>query len=125
MPYIKRTTSILLLCLLVLLTGCEHEITLWRPDSGVWYCDELEMQLSFDKSTPYCFVVQDGTKIECTWENDRGANYIAVMHSWETQKKNNFKNIEIFCGTCIELTDEKYVLEEVETGTQYTFYPIA
>ena len=123
MTYMKRTTSALLSCILVLLSGCNnYTITLWRPDFGVWYCDALDMQLSFDKVTP-CYVVQEGKRTECTWSNDRGSIYIAVRYLWNEQKK--YGDSTIFYGKCIDLTEEKYVLEEIDTGIQYTFYRIA
>ena len=122
MSYIKRICA-LFLCLLVLLTGCaDYEITLWRPDSGVWYCDELEMQLSFDKSVP-CYIVQDETRIECEWSNDRGSLYIAVRYLWNGQQK--YGDATVFYGKYIDLTDDTYVLEEIDTGIQYTFYRIS
>lgn len=122
MQSIKRTTCALLACMLVLLTGCnDYKITLWRPEIGVWYCDALEMQLSFDKSTP-CYVVQEGRRIECEWSNDRGSIYVAVRYLWDSQQTHG--DSTIFYGKYIDLTDDKYVLEEIDTGIQYTFYRI-
>ena len=119
MSYIKRTTYALLVCVIVLLTACnDYKITLWRPEFGIWYCDALEMQLSFEKNTS-SYVVQDGKCIECEWTNDRGSTYISVRYLWDGQQK--YGDSTIFYGKCIDLTNDIYILEEIDTGVQYTF----
>ena len=105
---------IYLLCVAFLLTGCKT--TLWRPESGVWYCEELQMQLSFDSEVP-CFVTQNGTEVNCTWFNNRGSVYIMVCYLTK-----DYDYITVLDGKYVDLTDDSYIVEDMDTGIQYTFY---
>ena len=105
---------IYLLCVAFLLTGCKT--TLWRPESGVWYCEELQMQLSFDSEVP-CFVTQNGTEVNCTWFNNSGSVYITVCYLTK-----DYDYITILDGKYVDLTDDSYIVEDMDTGIQYTFY---
>ena len=107
---------IYLLCATLLLTGCKT--TLWRPESGVWYCDELQLQLSFDSESP-CFVMQDGVRVDCTWFNNRGSKYITVCYLTK-----DYDYITILDGKYVDLTDDRYIVENMDTGIQYIFCKI-
>lgn len=107
---------IYLLCVAFLLTGCKT--TLWRPESGVWYCEELQMQLSFDSEVP-CFVTQNGTEVNCTWFNNSGSVYITVCYLTK-----DYDYITILDGKYVDLTDDSYIVENMDTGIQYIFCKI-
>ena len=47
------------------------------PEYGEWYCEELQLQLSFDNHKE-SFVLIDGKQVSCSFENDRGSRCILV-----------------------------------------------
>ena len=117
---INRIMLVYLICLAVFLTGClSPKITLWRPEDGVWFCDALRMQLSFDQNTP-CYITQKENRIHCSWENDRGSVYIYIFCIEDTSQYSYGDTL--FCGKCVSLTDNEYVLEDTDTGNHYAFY---
>ena len=71
----KRYVVFVLLIILLSLTSC---VTIrYEPQEGVWYCEELQMQLSYEQDTE-SFVTEGNRKIRVYCETDRGSKWIGV-----------------------------------------------
>ena len=117
-------SALLLIYLCVLLCACslstyEPRIIFWRPEEGIWYCEELQIQLSFEENHD-SYMVIDGIQIRCVWENDTNSQDIRVL----CQGANTFgygMGESLFSGRYVELSDDQYVVENRQTREQYTF----
>lgn len=89
-----------------------------RPDEGIWYCEELKMQLSFEDDSSYAVV--NGEAISCIWENDRGSDVIGILCQDQNVEAHGLGDT-IFWGYQLELTDDKYIVCDGVTGIAYTF----
>ena len=111
---------VFLICLQI--SGCFiSEPTIWRPESGVWYCEELQIRLSFETGIP-SYVIIDGEKIGCSWQNNIGS-----QHTWlacTSDNKDYRVGDELFCCKFVELTEDQYIVKACDTGVQYTFLKI-
>ena len=126
MKYLRHLAvcMLLLFSLCTLLCCCtfpiyEPVIKIWYPEDGVWYCEELKIQLSFDDNQD-TFMEKDGIKIRCRWENHPNSPELLVL----CQGSNTFGyklGDVVFSGQFIELTNNKLVVEDSQTGEQYTF----
>lgn len=110
---------IMVIIILLILTFCLASCyTEWMPQSGVWYSEELQMQISFDGGES--FAVIDGRKIVCIFENDRSSKCFTLL-----SQDRNAKDIpigqELFCGERISLTENEFVVKEEKTGQLYVF----
>ena len=91
----------------------------WTPNEGVWYCDELKIQLSFtlDEET---YAIINGEKVICVWGNNTGSSYFSVI-----VQENGVEGYQIgesfFLGKYKTLTDSELVLEDRESGILYSF----
>lgn len=109
-----------ILLLLGIVTICSCRPAVVFPTEGIWYCDELQMQLDFEDRTE-TLVETDDTKVKCQWFSDRGSPYIAVAC--------DVKNCE-YCpyGECIfkaeysSLSETELILKSIHDGKIYTFY---
>lgn len=74
----KKTKIILPIVLAVLLViglaTCKADE--YFPQEGIWYCDELDMQLDFAKETG--FVLVDSEEMLCGFGADRGSKVLSV-----------------------------------------------
>ena len=104
----------LAMCVLVGSTKVEY-----IPEKDVWFCEELQLQLSFEEGYD-CYYVCNGTKIGCTWENDPGSRAITVLCQNDDSDTYSVGGV-IFCGNCIELTEDQLIIEEMESGVCYVF----
>lgn len=92
----------------------------YLPEDGVWFCEALNLQLSFDEEYD-CYYIINGTKIRCTWENDRGSRFLTVL--CQDSGVNTYSVGEvIFSGNCIEQNGNYFVIENEESGDQYMFF---
>ena len=60
--------------LLLSLVGCFSK---WAPPDGNWYCEELQIQVSF--SGGECFYILNGAEIPCDSINNRGSHSFFVI----------------------------------------------
>lgn len=116
------TMLIASLAYVVFVLVAEPTYKVWRPEDGVWYCEELQMQLSFEKGQR-SYVVLDGTNIVCACENARGSKDILVLC-----QQNNVRGYEIgdliFGGRYVDMSDDTFVLRDKESQKIYTFVRI-
>lgn len=96
--------------------------TQWMPTEGVWYCDELEISLSFDENT-MSFATIDGQKVKCVVDDMPGSDVVSVLC-----QENNIAHISlgesIFTGEYVSLKDNQLVLREYHTENIYTFLKV-
>ena len=103
-----------------LCTGCVP--TQYEPQEGVWYCEELQIQLSYKSDAP-CFVIENDEKIVCGCGSDRGVNYIQVLCQ-ETDNPYYYLGEMVFCAEIISLNDVELIVYDESTQEQYAFYRI-
>ena len=112
----RKISLIFLVGILLLgLVGCYHE---WMPQNGDWYCKELQLQISFSGGD--CFWINNGAMIPCDCINDRGSKAFFVI----TQAFDNEDlplGTELFRGEYVTLTDNEFVVREIDSGKEYTF----
>ena len=91
----------------------------WTPNEGVWYCDELKIQLSFtlDEET---YAIINGEKVICVWGNNPGTSYLSV-HVQENGLEDYALGETIFFGKCSELIDTELIIIDNDTGIPYSF----
>lgn len=86
------------------------------PKEGLWYCEEMEMYLSFSdeyKST----VVIDGETRNCTWGSEIGCSDIYIT----CLDENGVLGESLLWGEYVSLTEELYQIRNHETGEIYDF----
>jgi len=109
---------IVLICVSFLLVSCLSSCyTEWMPTEGIWYCQELQMQISFEENES--FVVIDNQKVACACLNDRGSAWFFVL----IQGKNDRYPVgtEVFSAKHVQLSKNEFIVSEEHTGQQYVF----
>lgn len=96
-----------------------EETTSWIPSEGVWYCDALDIQLSFSVEAE-TYAVLDDKKVTCTWINNRGATDISVLIQ-ESGVTNYKLGDVVFSGEYVSLTESAYTLKDQDSGIQHVF----
>ena len=116
----KIVSYIVLLALLITcqftLSSCAY--TVWYPTEGIWYCDELQMQLDFKTGADSFFVIDD-TKIPCAAENDRGSKFLGVMCQSFNCKYCHL-GTWVLSAERVDLTETQLVVKSTE-GVYYIF----
>lgn len=114
---------VLLLCyFLVFIIGSYQNgenISVWIPDGGTWYCEALQMELSFEYGE-YSYVIIEGEEIKCKCYNNRGARDISLVIMEEDLAGYQLGDT-YFWASYVDLNDECYVVKECSTGEVYTF----
>ena len=103
---------------LLVLMGCVATPT-WVPEVGVWYCEELQMQLSFEDDIDSYAVIGD-KKVICGCGADRGSTEIIVDCQESNVPDYDLGEI-IFWGSYVELNETTYTVKEHYSGTIYVF----
>ncbi len=102
----------------IIFIGMTH-YTQWMPTEGVWYCDELEISLSFDDNIMSSAIV-DGQKIVCAVDNMRGSDVVSL--SCQDRNTSSISlGEDVFVGEYVDLEDDRLVLREYGTENIYTF----
>ena len=116
---IKRIVCLQICAILLLfLTGCYTD---WMPQKGDWFCEELQIQISFDDGESY--LVYDGEKMPCDCINDRGSKSFFVI-SQAFGIDDLPVGAELFSAEYVELTDTDFLVKEETTGTEYLFVKV-
>lgn len=105
---------------LFFLVGCDP--IEFYPDEGEWYCEELQMQLSFD-SEGECFYIYKNEVIECGCGSDKGSTWLSVG----CQDKDSQYFIlgeEVFGAEFVSLEQDVLVVYSETGGRNYTFYRV-
>lgn len=88
------------------------------PGEGIWYCDELQIQLSFENHET-SYIVVDGVEIACAVGNDRGSKQI-VISCQELNSEHFCLDEVILAAWHVELTDNCWIMQD-DSGQQYIF----
>lgn len=88
------------------------------PEKGIWYCEQLQIQLSCEDDNTYAVV--NGKMIRCVWGNDRYSNVIGV-ECQESGIEEYRLGETVFWGYFVSLTDSEYVIRDAKSGVEYTF----
>lgn len=124
--YTKLKLIFALLSLCVLLGGCVQRY--YAPDSGTWYCEELQAQfiasepddfypLNNDESGIY--VIVDGDKIAAAIDLQMYSKHFAIVCQESNNQKYDLGEV-IYAFEVVRLDDSEYVLKD-EEGKEYTF----
>lgn len=93
------------------------------PTDGKWYCEEIQCVISFSHIDPISSIVIDGDIVKCEVGNERFTPEVILYC-----RENNHRSFEfsenIFSGTILEVNDNHFVLQEVQTKAKYIFYRI-
>jgi hypothetical protein len=101
------------------------------PDSGTWYCEELQAQFVADTPDDFnplnndesgIYVIVDGDQIACVIDLERHSTHFAFMCQ-ETDNAKFELGETIYELEIVSLSEMEYVLED-ETGKRYTFVRI-
>lgn len=128
----KRVVCTILL-ITILLSSCTYfqdsQEYYGAPQYGVWYCEELQLQLNFNKGEK-SIVLVDGNEVLCGVENDRGSAYFSVAFLYGNYY---YDHRQIFFrADCDYWDEEKMIVTELIDkeiiddgflfkGNQYTF----
>ena len=114
----------IILLLLILVLG----IVLWKgihttpkqvvPEGGVWYCEELQTQLSFDLATPSWTVINE-QKVLCQVGNDRGSKDIMISCG-EFDNRDYYTGELLFVYKHIRLEETRWFVQD-DSGQEYVF----
>ena len=123
-----KKTSCILFCLFFMLSllGCAgpaDEITYDLPEGGVWYCDELAVQLDLRKNNGIVapsYIIIDGNKVTCICEGEYSTPYLFLLCQESGVSDYGIGDI-IYWWTFINQSEDQLVLEDYETGSQYCF----
>lgn len=103
----------------VFLFAVEPTNKVWRPEEGIWYCEELQIQLSFD-SRYKSYAILDDQMIVCACENSRGSKDILVLCQESIAGEYEIGDL-IFSGRYVDLDGNRYVVRDMITHELYTF----
>lgn len=90
------------------------------PQEGVWYCEELQILISYDDEM--CTAVLDGEEIPCNCLHD-GDQWIYIVSQTARNEKYPLGS-SVFIAEPIKLTKTEFVVKEKKTGVVYTFQKI-
>lgn len=107
-------------CLLLLITlvGC---FSRWTPPEGNWYCEELQIQVSFSGGD--CFYMLNGKKIPCDCINNRGSySFFVISQAFDVEAIP--LGTELFSAVYMEFTDSQMIATEEHTKAEYIFVKV-
>lgn len=105
--------------LLIIIPGCYTE---WMPIDGIWYCEELQIQIAFS-SYGECFAMIDNQKVICDCINDRGSTWFSVVVQQGNVNGHPIGS-SIFTAERVELTNDLFIVSQYLTGEEFTFIKI-
>lgn len=103
---------------LLLLGAIPESVYNWMPQDGVWYCEELQIQIPFD-DLGECYAVIDGQPVKCVFENDRGSSWFSVS-IWN-EKNGGFIGENILVAEVVSISDDSFLVREWRTDEEYVF----
>ena len=107
-----RRSSISILILISLLIsifyGCTP--TEFYPKEGEWYCEELQLQLSFGGNQK-CYIIKSGERIRCVCSNDLGSFWLSVLCQ-DPDSKYYRLGESVFGGEFVRLDQDELVIRD-------------
>lgn len=114
----KRIQVIFILFIMLsAFVGCTPDQ--YEPKEGIWFCEELQIQLSYEQHTQ-SFTIINGEKIKCACGSDRGVPYLHVSCQ-ETDHPMYRLGQEIFSAKIISLSETEFVVYDEESLQRYVF----
>ena len=108
----------IIVLLLILYQGLGNTPKRLMPENGIWYCDELQIQLSFEDYEP-SYIVVDGVEIKCAVGNDRGSKLIMI--SSQEHYSEHFRLDEtILAAWHVSLAENRWIMQD-DAGREYVF----
>lgn len=107
------------------LSGCELTDLLpkpvqYMPEEGVWYCEDLQIQLSFEANI--CnYVLVDNVKVEANWHNDPGAKTFSIMSAYGVESLGILPGYVFLTAECVSRNEDEFVVKERYTDKAYVF----
>lgn len=115
----KLCVIICVIGLMLTLVQCKIDQTF--PTEGIWFCEELQIQICFDKDrekrNTYAFV--DGKKINCVLYTDYGNRYFSIV--CQDMLTGKYDSADYYAGEFITFNDEIIVTRDTQTQTEYVF----
>ena len=91
------------------------------PNKGIWYCEDLQIQICFDKNPDmYETHIISEKKVNCTLSTDYGNRFFSIMYQDTINSEYNYDTC-FYSGECIYFDEEKMVTKEVDTGREFVF----
>ena len=115
----KRIHILLLaVLLLIIFSGCQNTLfaTRFFPESGTWYCEELQMHLRFEKNAISTAII-DGESVDCAAGYMLGSKDITITRE-NIDPANEWV---VFAGEFVSLNDTELVLRNRHGGETYIF----
>ena len=114
----KPIIFLILMTLLVrsVFVGCEP--VRYEPQEGVQYCEELQIQLSYEHDAA-TYITENGDKIFGICGTDRGSKLIGIL--CQSTHGGHYVGEEIFLAEIISLDDQALVLYDEASKQQYVF----
>lgn len=92
------------------------------PNEGEWYCEELQIQLSFDAGGD-CFYIYENEQIKCGCGSDKGSTWLSVC-SQDADSEYFFLGEEVFGAEFVSLEQDVLVVYSETDGRNYTFHRV-
>lgn len=121
----KKAVSVILLMVL-LMTGCQ--LVDMIPTEGIWYCEELQIQVCFYKNEEDCgsdpcansYIIEDGEKNLCYWHNSRGNDLLIIARQKDGDMGFKARNAVLY-GNCIRYDEHEMVIEDSKKNETFIF----
>ena len=118
LDWLKLTLLVLLFLVLILsIVSCEPAA--YFPEEGIWYCRELQIQISGDRPVD-CWIISEGEKIQCTWGSDRGSKWMSVGCQDPKTERYHMGEV-VFGGEFVSLDDNALMILEPVSNKEHTF----
>lgn len=111
-----------------LLSGCSgpsKSTDYHMPESGVWFCEELQVRLVFDEENGIrkaSTIIIDGEEIECLCTSELNTTYLfLICQEKDPPISKLYLGSTIYWWTVIDYTEDELTLEDYDTGQVYSF----
>ena len=94
----------------------------YEPLNGVWYCEDLQMQLSYDVGKE-SYVIIAGEKIAIACGSDSGVSRLCVSNQQRNHPEYHMGET-IFEAEIISLNATKFVVYDMQAQREFVFYRI-
>lgn len=107
----------LIIVICISFVGCPKPVEYMPPD-GVWYCEELEIQLSFEPNAE-SYAMVNGVKVACSVGNDPGTKsfWVTCIESVLDMSP----GYVLWEAEYVHRDEYEFVVKEQHTGRIYTF----
>ena len=106
--------------IMCLIAGTYRANNDWIPTEDQWYCDDLQLILSFGvPEKTYIIHKETNQKVSCYWGSDLGSGILYVACNEENAPWELGEGV--FLGKYVSQTDTELVLRDYDTGIEYTF----